>query len=406
MKWEYANLDIDYDFEIPLSEFEERVSKVREIMKQRDLDLVFAYGTETFPGDVLYLSGFDINVEVGSIVLLSQDQMFLLTGPEAGGSGQLDTRYGEPRMVWELAAPEIDYDRVPGITTIKNCIEEMFDKAGPRTVGSLTFSELLAKKCYDDIVLAIPMDVEIVEATDILYKMRMDKSDNEQKLMRYATAIAVEGMKAMLNNGKPGMMECQWGAYAAFKMRELGAHSMAFQPMVHSGRRALTVIGKSYNKIVEEGEVVSTAIGCRYKGYAGHLCRTAIAGGSATGKQLALLQMCAEAAQAACDNIVYNQPMANMDKAAHDVFVKHGYGEFNQQSNAHGVGIVECVGEGVATMKSSGLFPKNIVMATDVYLTNLEDAGIYGCRAENMMLIDNQGVTHNLTGHLPFETFI
>ncbi len=405
MVWEYSSLDIDYDFEIPASEYELRVARTRKVMKERKLDLAFSYGTETFPGDVLYLSGFDINIEVGSIVLLSQDDMFLLTGPEAGGAAQLDTRCGEPRMVWELAAPDLDYDRVPGVTTIKGCIDDMFGKAGPKTVGALTYRELLSKKCHDDIASAVPASAEFVEATDILYDLRMNKSESEQNLMRTSTAIAVEGMKALLNNGGPGMMECTWGAHAAFKMRELGAHSLAFQPMIHSGERALSVVGKSYNKIIEDGDIVSLAIGCRYKGYAGHLCRTTVAGGTPTKEQRFLLDMCSEAAQAACDNIVYDAPMADMDRAAHDVFVKHGYGQFNQQSNAHGVGIVECVGEGVATMKSSGRFPKNIVMATDVYLTNLEVAGLCGCRAENMMLIDGQGITHNLTGHLPYETY-
>ena len=406
MKWDYSHLDIDYDFDIPLSEYALRATRVRNIMKQRNIDLAFSFGTETFPGDVLYLSGFDINIEVASIVLLSQDRMYLLSGPEAGGAAQLDTRFGEPRMAWELAAPDLDYDRVPGVTTVKDCIDDMFAGAGPGTVGSLTYSELLSKKCHDVIVSAVPANADIVEATDILHDLRMNKSEAEQTLMRTSTAIAVEGMKALLNNGKPGMMECTWGAHAAFKMRELGAHSLAFQPMVQSGRRALSVVGKSYNKIIEKGEIVSLAVGCRYKGYAGHLCRTAVAGGRPSDEQRCLLDMCSEAAQAACDNIVYDAPMADMDRAAHDVFVKHGYGQFNQQSNAHGVGIVECVGEGVATIKSSGRFPKNIVMATDVYLTNLELAGLYGCRAENMMLIDGQGVTHNLTGQLPFETYL
>lgn len=406
MTWDYCDLDIDYNFDIPAGEYEVRVARVRNAMAERNLDFAFSYGTETFPGDILYLSGFDINIEVGGIVLLSQDRMFLLSGPEAGGAAQLDTRYGEPRMVWELAAPDLDYDRVPGVTTIKDCVREMFGKAGPGRVGFLTYPELMSKKCHDDIVAAVPAGAEIVEATDILYELRMNKSDNEQTLMRSSTAIAVEGMKAVLNNGKPGMMECAWGAHAAFKMRELGAHSLAFQPMIHSGKRALSVVGKSYNKIIEDGEVVSLAVGCRYKGYAGHLCRTAVAGAAPSEEQRFLLDMCSEAAQAACDNIVYDAPMADMDRAAHEVFVKHGYGQFNQQSNAHGVGIVECVGEGVATMKSSGRFPKNIVMATDVYLTNLDVAGLYGCRAENMMLIDGQGITHNLTGHLPFETYL
>ena len=237
MKWDYSHLDIDYDFDIPLSEYALRATRVRNIMKQRNIDLAFSFGTETFPGDVLYLSGFDINIEVASIVLLSQDRMYLLSGPEAGGAAQLDTRFGEPRMVWELAAPDLDYDRVPGVTTVKDCIDDMFAGAGPGTVGSLTYSELLSKKCHDVIVSAVPANADIVEATDILHDLRMNKSEAEQTLMRTSTAIAVEGMKALLNNGKPGMMECTWGAHAAFKMRELGAHSLAFQPMVQSGRR-------------------------------------------------------------------------------------------------------------------------------------------------------------------------
>ena len=402
MKWEYVDPKIDYDFDIPPNQYKERVNKVRNILKERKVELAVAWGLQLFPGDIIYLSGFDINLEIGAMILLTQENLYLLTGPESYPAAVMDIKNGETFGVVELGAPGIDYERTPGITKIKNCIEMILKKQKPKRIAFLTFKDFMTTLAYDSVLEALPVGTEASYETDILYKMRLEKSPAEQKLMEYAAAIATEGLKAVLNYGKPGLMEVQWGAPACAKMRELGAHALTFDPVIQSGERINTCIGKTYNKVVKDGEIISINVGCRYKHYAGHIGRSVVAG-KPSKKQLEFLRVGAEATAAAGSQIIFNTPMANMDRASHEIFIKNGYGEYDRYSCGHGTGFTDGIGEGTATQKSKGLWPKNIAMMTDVSLYGVPK--FYGFRMEDGFIIDDSGITHKTTDGLPLDVF-
>lgn len=403
MKWGYKDLEIDYAFDIPAAEYCERVAQVRAHMLEEGIELGIAWGTQLFPGDIIYMSGFDINLEVGAMILLTQEELYLLTGPESYPAAKVDIKLGIPFGTADLGCPGVDYERTPGVTTVRECIDKILQGEQPKKAAVLTFPDFMTTLAYDAVRNALPAFTELVYATDILYKLRLNKSPAEQKLMTYAAQIATEGMKAVLNHGQAGMMEVEWGAPACARMRELGAHALTFDPLVQSGERIDTSIGKTYNKIVQAGEIVSLGIGCRYKHYAGHLCRSTLAGKGST-DQIAFLSMGAEACAAAGKTVIYDTPMANMDKASHDVFVKHGYAEYDTYSCGHGTGFTDGVGEGSATQKSEGLWPKNIVMMADVSLSGVSH-GLHGFRFEDAFLIDNDGNTQVMTEGLPLHVW-
>ena len=198
------------------------------------------------------------------------------------------------------------------------------------------------------------------------------------------------------------MMEVHWGAPGCARMRELGAHALTFDPIILSGERMNTSIGKTYNKIVKDGEIISIDIGCRYKGYAGHIGR-ALAVGKPTPEQIKFLKMGAEATEAAGNAIIYNTPMSNMDRASHEIFKKYGYTKYDTYSCGHGTGFTDGMGEGSATQKSQGLWPKNIAMMADVSISGVPE--LYGFRMEDGFIIDNNGITHKITDGLPLDVF-
>jgi len=393
---------IDYSFDIPVDEYKKRAERVREEMVKRDIDLAIAWGLQLFPGDIIYLTGFDINLEIGAMILMTQDDVYLLTGPEAYPAAKIDIKNGEPFGVSELGCIGVDYSRTPEITNVKDCIKRIFKNHIPKRVAILTFPDFLTTLAYNAIISGLSSKTEIIYATDILYSLRMVKSASEQKLMKYAASIAIEGMKTVLNNIKPGMMETQCSAHACFKVRDLGAHALTFDPIIQSGRRINTSIGKTYNKIIEEGDIVAIDVGCRYKHYAGHVARTIVAGNPSE-KQLRFLQMGAEACAATGSQVIYGKSMSNMDKASHEVFIKYGYGQYDTYSCGHGTGFTDGIGEGTATQKSEELWPKNIVMMSDVSLSGVPE--LHGFRFEECFLIDNNGITNNITNGLPLDVF-
>lgn len=225
----------------------ERVAQVRAHMLEEGIELGIAWGTQLFPGDIIYMSGFDINLEVGAMILLTQEDLYLLTGPESYPAAKVDIKLGIPFGTADLGCPGVDYERTPGVTTVRECIDKILQGEQPKKAAELTFPDFMTTLAYDAVHTALPAFTELVYATDILYKLRLNKSPAEQKLMTYAAQIATEGMKAVLNHEQAGMMEVEWGAPACARMRELGAHALTFDPLVQSGERIDTSIGKTYN---------------------------------------------------------------------------------------------------------------------------------------------------------------
>ncbi|MCK5737288.1 MAG: hypothetical protein KAH21_12460, partial [Spirochaetaceae bacterium] len=95
------------------------------------------------------LTGFDINLEVGALALITQDHLMLLTGPEALPAAIMDIRNGEPFGVQDLGCPGIDYERTPGLTTIKDCISKILNNVKPKKAAVLTFPDFMSTLAYD-----------------------------------------------------------------------------------------------------------------------------------------------------------------------------------------------------------------------------------------------------------------
>ncbi|HUL87349.1 MAG TPA: Xaa-Pro peptidase family protein [Pseudolabrys sp.] len=150
----------------------------------------------------------------------------------------------------------VDYIRKAGLKTKRIAVE----------LGFLPYdaAEVLRK--------AFP-DADWVDALFVLERLRVKKSPEELKLLKFASEAVIESMKAVIAAAKPGITKAEM---VEALRREETNRGLTFE-------YCLITAGTSFNRAPsdqkwEKGEVMSIDSGGNYHGYIGDVCRMAIQG--------------------------------------------------------------------------------------------------------------------------------
>ncbi len=253
----------DKEFRIGEDEFRARWAKTYAAMEKAGLDLGFVYCDEHYHGDVPYFAG-NTNIHVEPVAgLVGKNGFFLLAGLEGGyNAEQLTSRSGaKVRKVEMLKLADEDYP-VEAVS-----MEEVFEEAcggKPRNIGLLTPTEVIPTSFFQAFRKYFGGEENIIDARELLFRIKYIKSDNEMRMIREASKIAdvmIEGMLAVM---KPGMYETQVAQWGYAIASELGVETQGFDVMVCSGENNRTIVGRAMNKRIEEGDVVMLGVGpCR-----------------------------------------------------------------------------------------------------------------------------------------------
>jgi Xaa-Pro aminopeptidase len=391
---------IDKTVRIPVSEYGQRCEKLRKVMAERNIDIGLAYATQCMPGDVLYLTGYDSNIE-NSCLLITQDKLFVLVGPEGSYMARQNVKYGDYRIVEELQIPTEEYVNTPS-TPARDIIHEIHP-GKIKTIGLLTRGDVLTLDCVKMIKDNVPDDVKFVEAGDIIYNMRVFKSVNELAVLRVANRITIEGVKAMCESIEDGMTELEVTAVGDYVMKKMGAYAFGFDTFLSSGYRSNTIMDRGSNKVIKNGEEVCVGTSARYEGYASTARRMWVCGGFDK-KHIEYYEKLAKAQEIAAENFKYGLPKNGIEKAVWAHWKRLGLFEYKIYSVAHGTGISECM-EGIAfTMKTEDPIPKNLAM--------MLDTGLYchpefnGASIENAYIINEKGETEWITSDYPNRNWL
>lgn len=391
---------IDRSVIIPTSEFEERCTKLRKVMAERKIDIGLAYGTPYMPGDVLYLSGYDSNLE-NSALLITQDKLYVLVGPEGSFQARQMVRYGEYRIVEELQIPTEEYINTRSMP-MRDIIHEIFPGELKR-VGILSRGDVITLDAVNMVKENVPDNVEFVNAGDIIYNMRVFKSPAELAVLRVSNRIAIEAVKAMCESIEDGMTELEVTAIGDYVMKTMGAYAYGFDSFLSSGVRTNLIMGRGTNNVIRNGEEVCVGTAARYEGYASTARRMWVCGGFDK-KHIDYYEQLAQAHDLAAELFVYGTPKNRIENAVCDFWRERNLLQYKMYSVAHGTGISECL-EGIAfTSKTEDPIPKNLAM--------MLDTGLYchpefnGCSIENAYIINEKGETEFLTGAYPSRNWL
>jgi len=262
-------------------------------------------------------------------------------------------------------------------------ITERLDGDGVRTVGyedeTLTVAEFHALKERYPHVTFLPCG-------SMMEKIRQVKLPHEVEEMKEAQRITDAAFAHIVKVLRPDMTEIEVAAELEHEMRRLGADGFAFETIAVSGDASSMPHGHPRNEKLHRG-FLTMDYGARYHGYCSDMTRTVVIG-RADADMKRLYQTVRDAQAQALDAIRAGADCGAIDKIARDLIDGAGYAGCFGHGLGHGVGLYIHENPRLSSRAAgTKLVAGNVV--TDepgIYIS-----GKYGCRIEDMILVEENG---------------
>jgi len=178
-----------------------------------------------------------------------------------------------------------------------------------------------------------------ISAEESLAALRMYKDDSEIKAMRQAVAIAEKALEAALQVAKIGMSERELAAELTMQLLRHGSQpELPFSPIVASGPNSANPHAAPSDRQLTPGDLLVIDWGATHDGYVSDITRT-FAIGEPTPEMEKITAIVAEANAAGRAAARPGVPAGEIDKAARQVIIKAGYGQYFTHRTGHGLGM-------------------------------------------------------------------
>ncbi len=350
--------------EIPKCEFEERIRRIQAEMAASRLDAILVYGDEYRKENLRYVTNFWPIFERG-ICVIPRDGEPVLAGAPEGES------YAREMSVWKnycnvkefacVSVPEeIDYP----LSTFRKLSDVVQDALkGGRRIGMVGMWDIPAP--IFERVKAASSGAEIVDASAIIYKLRLVKSDAEVACLAEAGRQACEGYRKLLEYAVDGNPETMAAGAAEGAARMAGAEDINFM-VFGSGERTNTVIGRATNKIMRDGEMLMAAMAVQYQGYVATVEYPFVIG-RASDDQKRFLNVLFEAANVQQSYLKAGVASGEMVRKVKEVFARHGMSKYDLYPPMHGIGLAEAESP-YPDEKATYAFQANMCVNSDISL--------------------------------------
>ncbi|MBQ7650940.1 MAG: aminopeptidase P family protein [Victivallales bacterium] len=324
--------------EITRNEFCERIVRFQAEMELAKLDAILVYGDEYRKENLRYVCNFWPIFERAICVIPKSGLPTLAGAPEG-------ENYAREMSVWEdycnvkefacVSVPEeINYP----LSTFRKLYDVVQDALkGGKRLGIVGLWDIPAP-IYDRVKGAAG-NAEIVDASGIMYKLRVVKSDAEVACLAEAGRQACEGYKKLLEYAVDGNTETMAAGAAEGAARMAGAEDINFM-VFGSGVRTNTVIGRATNKIMRNGEMLMAAMAVQYQGYVATVEYPFVIG-KANDEQKRMLNVLFEAANVQQAYLKAGVVSGEMVRAVKAVFAKHDMSKYDLYPPMHGIGLAE-----------------------------------------------------------------
>lgn len=233
-----------------------------------------------------------------------------------------------------------------------------------------------------------------VNASLAVDKARSIKDAQEQALMRKASQINDEAVKAFRTLVREGITERQVAEQTKGIYLDLGAEDFSFEPLIAFGASAASGHHYPDGTQLKPGDCVLFDVGCVYEGYCSDMTRTYFYR-EVSPKQEAVYDLVLQANQAAEAAIRPGVPLRDLDRIARDIISQGGYGPNFTHRLGHFIGLETHDFGDVSSAAEDMAAPGNIFsIEPGIYLP-----GEMGVRIEDLALVTEDGV--EILNHLP-----
>jgi len=316
-----------------------RLTRLRAIMEDRDLDIALVYYDEFNIGNGWYLTGWCPQFESGAVLVPKSGEPMILGGPESEPFAKLDSAITETRNFPVFMVPDEEYPNATIIDFPKLFAElnETLGKIG--RVGMVGAGRMPAE-CYGQIVEGFT-GVELVDITGEFLELRRIKSDWEIEQIKAAFRLGDECYDATKAVIAPGVSEIEVAAAGEYAARKRGAVGFGFSAIVGSGKRANAVVPTASSKKLEAGEMVMVGLAPKVRGYNGVFGDSIPVSGKCTDSQKQCLRHLSEAFRLTKSQLDVGKSGKEIDAPARAYFEKHGLLKYLVCPFVHTIGLHE-----------------------------------------------------------------
>lgn len=230
---------------IKRNEYECRLSKMKQAMAERDVDLLVVFGDEYRKENLRYACGFWPIFERGAVLVPSKGEPIVIAAAEGEAIAREMSVWTDIRIVPEFecvtVADKIEYPYAK-YTSFSDIKTELLKRGKLKKVGVIGI-DAMPKAIYENIAKSFS-EFEMMDANSIFQKLRITKSEYEIACFRKAQAMADAGFKELVKACVPGRTEVEVAAAGEFGARKAGAEAIVFCIMA-SGERTNTVVGRA-----------------------------------------------------------------------------------------------------------------------------------------------------------------
>ncbi|QTH43597.1 aminopeptidase P family protein [Cohnella sp. LGH] len=327
-------------FKIPKEEFAARVDKLKALMKERGIQACLIYGDEYRKENLRYMSNYWPLFERGAVMITLTGEPFVIAAPEGEMFCREMSAWSDVRLLPEFACvtvpDKIEYPQAhyTSLTEIRRQIQENETLMRLGIVGIDAMPEPLMKVIADSFA-----GIEIADANDLLFKLRMTKTASEVACLQEAARIADAGYKLMIDRVKPGMTELELASLAYGECTKQGAENIPFC-LLTSGKRVNTIIGRASGKVIEDGDMIMAAIAVQVEGYVATMNFPFVAG-EMSKEQKEFIDILVEAEDAALSRIKAGANQSEVVRAVKAHFKEKNVTEYDLYPPLHGCGLAE-----------------------------------------------------------------
>ncbi len=255
-----------FDYPIGDAEFGQRIARLREAMAEEGLDALIAYGAhrDYQPGDLRYFARwYCVEEETAALYVPAEGQTVLLTDAS-----------------WDVERAEAESfaDRVQHAPDMGGALAQLIVAAvGADAIVGVAGYRFFPAVAYLRLAEELP-STNVRDASEITGRIRMVKTPAEVDLMRQASRISDQAMRAGLNQIKEDATELEVAAAAEGVIRRAGAEP-SFVTEMGSGPRTAYGTFLPGRRRFSKGEIAVLDCGARLYGYHGDMCRTVVVGG-------------------------------------------------------------------------------------------------------------------------------
>lgn len=340
-----------------------RADRLAELAAEAGLDQLLIAD----PTNIRYLTGF---TGTNALCLLGAESRLFFT----------DFRYTE-RAEREVSG----WDRLPAE-------QELQGTVAARLGGRVGFDDVhTSVRRLERWRELAPEGVELVAAGGLVERLRRRKDGRELAAIAAAAALADQVYGWVLERGLAGRTERQVALDAERRMRELGAESPPFPPIVAAAANGALPHAEPGERQIPAGALVVFDMGARLDGYCSDCTRT-FATGEPGEQARAIYQLVLEAQQAALAAVRAGAGCREVDAAARAPIAAAGHGERFGHGTGHGVGLEVHEAPRLARTAEGELVEGDVVtVEPGIYLS-----GRFGVRIEDLVAVTATG-HRNLT---------